>query len=77
MTQQELFDALTAANQRLADPLYLAAVNKEIAVAVKVAKAFKPKPCQRCNGEGKLSCFNHVAGGVCFACNGSGHKYNG
>lgn len=28
-------------------------------------------PCQRCNGEGSLSHFTHVDGGICFKCNGS------
>lgn len=29
-------------------------------------------PCSKCNGSGYLSVFAHYAGGVCFACSGSG-----
>ena len=28
--------------------------------------------CCTCDGTGKLSHFNHIADGVCFACNGTG-----
>ncbi|MFZ9748217.1 MAG: hypothetical protein ACO3G4_16490, partial [Opitutaceae bacterium] len=28
--------------------------------------------CGRCDGTGKIAAFNHYAGGVCFACSGSG-----
>ncbi len=28
--------------------------------------------CQRCQGTGMLQQFRHVAGGVCFTCNGTG-----
>lgn len=29
-------------------------------------------PCPRCNGEGKMIAYRHVAGGVCFRCGGDG-----
>ncbi len=28
--------------------------------------------CQKCDGKGSLICFRHRAGGVCYACNGTG-----
>ena len=28
--------------------------------------------CPRCNGEGRLSFYNHILGGICFKCGGSG-----
>ena len=76
MTHQEMFDALIAASARLEDPAYRAQQEAITAKAVKVAKALKPKPCLRCSGKGSLSCFGHVSGGVCFACNGTGNKHN-
>lgn len=30
--------------------------------------------CSRCNGTGRLSCYNHVQGGVCFKCLGTGSQ---
>jgi hypothetical protein len=35
-------------------------------------EAAKPEPCGKCNGRGILPEFNHVSGGVCFACEGTG-----
>jgi len=40
---------------------------KGIAVGVR-------RKCKRCGGHGRIGCFAHVAGGECFACNGSGHE---
>lgn len=28
--------------------------------------------CNRCNGNGEISTFRHIANGTCFACGGSG-----
>jgi hypothetical protein len=28
-------------------------------------------PCGRCGGAGRLDCFRHVEGGICFECNGT------
>lgn len=28
--------------------------------------------CSRCNGKGRIPCFNNVLGGVCFKCKGTG-----
>lgn len=28
--------------------------------------------CSRCNGTGRIACYNHVAQGVCFKCGGTG-----
>jgi hypothetical protein len=30
--------------------------------------------CPRCSGHGKIEKYNHVEGGICFECNGSGKK---
>lgn len=32
----------------------------------------KTYTCDRCNGEGRIRSFNHVLGGICFKCQGSG-----
>ena len=32
--------------------------------------------CGKCNGKGHLKTYTHIAGGVCFECNGSG-RVNG
>lgn len=29
--------------------------------------------CGKCGGRGYIKCYEHVAGGVCFNCNGSGY----
>jgi hypothetical protein len=34
------------------------------------------KTCKRCNGQGRLSSYSHIANGVCFGCNGSGDSAN-
>lgn len=33
------------------------------------------KKCNKCCGTGELFVFNHVKGGVCFSCNGTGVKH--
>lgn len=45
-----------------------------IAALVGVREGYKTiRPaCPRCGGSGRMSMFAHVAGGVCFACNGDG-----
>ena len=30
--------------------------------------------CNKCHGKGKIPCFTHIEGGVCFDCNGSGFR---
>ena len=30
--------------------------------------------CGKCNGTGNIQAFSHIVGGVCFACEGKGHK---
>ena len=32
------------------------------------------RPCGRCGGKGKVRGFEHVHGGVCFACRGTGTR---
>jgi hypothetical protein len=51
----------------LAEKARVAAVKAEMA-----QKAARP-PCPRCLGAGKIGAFLHVAGGVCFQCNGEGY----
>lgn len=29
-------------------------------------------PCKKCGGEGKISAYSHIRGGVCYACEGTG-----
>ena len=37
---------------------------------------FIDSTCQRCGGEGWISCFGHIDGGRCFDCGGSGRNGN-
>lgn len=37
---------------------------------------FIDSTCHRCGGEGWISCFGHVDGGICFECRGSGRGSN-
>lgn len=30
--------------------------------------------CSRCNGAGNITCYAHVAEGVCFSCKGTGKR---
>lgn len=33
------------------------------------------RPCGRCGGSGKIRGYEHVAGGICFRCSGSGREH--
>lgn len=37
-------------------------------------KYYESYKCHKCCGTGYIECFNHVAGGVCFDCNGTGKR---
>lgn len=39
--------------------------------SVSPATKLESNPCSRCGGEGKLTHFGHVYGGICFKCNGA------
>lgn len=30
------------------------------------------RPCGKCGGAGRLRCYSHIAGGLCFRCEGTG-----
>ena len=62
----------------------LAEVEAEIAAGivtpeVKALNAVKKvaTPCARCHGRGVLPLYMHVAGGMCFECNGTGTSTEG
>lgn len=38
----------------------------------RVTYSYKMNTCPKCGGKGTLDHYRHVAGGVCFHCNGSG-----
>jgi hypothetical protein len=67
------FDAAeSAANMAAAlaaDAARIASVKADVAAS---AAAKLAASCPRCMGSGKLAQFTHRAGGVCFACGGSG-----
>lgn len=59
-------------NPPVSTPAELAAARADVD-AIRAARASaQPKPCPKCNGEGRLDQFRHVARGCCFACGGSG-----
>ena len=35
-------------------------------------ESFTAGPCPKCMGSGRISSFQHIKGGECFACGGSG-----
>jgi hypothetical protein len=41
--------------------------------AIKRSKAWK-NICPKCDGKGYIQEYGHIAGGVCFQCNGNGRK---
>lgn len=41
------------------------------ATPTKEGKA-KSKPCPRCGGTGRLSCYHYIDNGICFKCGGNG-----
>lgn len=40
----------------------------------KAHEIFESATCWKCGGSGRIITFSHVLGGVCFACDGIGHK---
>jgi DnaJ-class molecular chaperone len=49
-----------------------AARSAEYTAKLAAERAALPKPCGKCNGRGRLEMFNHISGGVCFQCEGTG-----
>ena len=67
------FDAAaSAANMIAAQAAESARIASVKADASARAAAKLAASCPRCMGSGKLAQFTHRAGGVCFACGGSG-----
>lgn len=69
---EELFGNATPAQiaQDVADQEYRARKDAERAAA-KPAKAAAIH-CPKCMGSGRISSFQHIKGGECFSCGGSG-----
>lgn len=42
-------------------------------VIYKITK--KEHTCERCNGIGWIPAYNHIKGGICFGCNGTGSYF--
>lgn len=40
------------------------------------SRYFTDNRCHRCGGRGRIACYGHVDGGICFACGGSGKATN-
>lgn len=74
---EELFGAEPVSEaERLAGLVRLEAAEAErIAALPSLSEPSRLRPvCSRCSGAGRIGAFSHVAGGVCFACGGSGFK---
>lgn len=72
---EELFSVQASQAAVEASLAKLEAAEKARVEAVKAEMAQKAarQPCPRCAGAGNIFAFKHVAGGVCFACNGEGY----
>ncbi len=62
----------SAANMEAAQAQESARVAAVKAAMIAAESAKLAARCNRCMGSGKLAQFTHRAGGVCFACGGSG-----
>ena len=87
----DFVEQLTAIQARTAPAAFLAKMDAEIAAddARRARKQAEEaaryaglstdfsdfKVCGRCSGQRKIQCYSHVAGGICFACEGSGYLY--
>ena len=40
----------------------------------KFVKFMETKPCRRCNGNRRISCYSHIDGGICYSCGGDGYE---
>lgn len=67
-----LTDADFAADAVAHEAACAAEALRVIAVKAALAAPSLRPACSRCGGSGRMPMFAHVAGGVCFACNGDG-----